>query len=541
MEGIPDLFHTLETVRTYFNPNLAVEGILLTMFDERTNLSKQVAEEIRKSLHAITFDTFVPRSVKLAEAPSFGKPDRPVRYPVERGGSLLESGRGDTPQMTKKALGKGLGAFIPEEFGIIKEERYAELDVDQLKPNPLQPRMKFDEKSIDELAQSIRESGVVQPVLVVQEDGQFKIIVGERRWRAAQKAGLKKIPVMIRNLPLAKQLEISIIENIHREDLNPLEIALAYQKMTQDLNYTQQEIADKVGKDRTSITNYLRLLKLPQEIQDALGGRKPVHGARPGHPGPRGARGPARGLPGDHGQGPVGSKLRKARQQAEGEAAPRPAEPGRPRPSCPSRGPAQGPRDEGPDLGKPEQGGAQDLLFLAGRPEQDIRKDQRSFAMKEKEREILDSKISGLIDQGTELKGDLTFKGSFRIEGNFKGTINSDSLLIIGERGKVEADIKVGQVVINGEIRGNVQASERVEIHSKGRVYRNDPDPEARRGGRRLPRSQLPDDGEAAPPKPGGPKAEDLNGGDGDGDHSGPLCIDAGSRGNRWPLFSENQ
>ena len=173
--------------------------------------------------------------------------------------------------MTKKALGKGLGAFIPEEFGIIKEERYAELDVTQLKPNPLQPRMRFDEKSIDELAQSIRESGVVQPVLVVQEDGQFKIIVGERRWRAAQKAGLKKIPVMIRNLPLAKQLEISIIENIHREDLNPLEIALAYQKMTQDLNYTQQEIADKVGKDRTSITNYLRLLKLPQEIQDALG------------------------------------------------------------------------------------------------------------------------------------------------------------------------------------------------------------------------------------------------------------------------------
>lgn len=173
--------------------------------------------------------------------------------------------------MMKKALGKGLGAFIPEEFGIIKEERYAELDVTQLKPNPLQPRMKFDEDSLNELAQSIRESGVVQPVLVVQEEGHFKIIVGERRWRAAQKAGLKKIPVMIRNLPPEKQLEIAIIENIHREDLNPLEIALAYQKMSQDLNYTQQEIADKVGKDRTSITNYLRLLKLPQEIQDALG------------------------------------------------------------------------------------------------------------------------------------------------------------------------------------------------------------------------------------------------------------------------------
>jgi len=91
--------------------------------------------------------------------------------------------------------------------------------------------------------------------------------------------------------------------------------------------------------------------------------------------------------------------------------------------------------------------------------------------MKEKEREILDSKIAGLIDQGTELKGDLTFKGSFRIEGNFKGTINSDSILIVGERGRVEADIKVGQIVINGEVRGNIQASQRVEVHGKGRVY----------------------------------------------------------------------
>jgi cytoskeletal protein CcmA (bactofilin family) len=91
--------------------------------------------------------------------------------------------------------------------------------------------------------------------------------------------------------------------------------------------------------------------------------------------------------------------------------------------------------------------------------------------MKDKEKEIIDSKIAGLIDQGTELKGDLTFKGSFRIEGYFKGTVTSDSLLIIGERGKVEADIKVGQVIINGEIKGNVQASDKVEIHSKGRVF----------------------------------------------------------------------
>jgi ParB family chromosome partitioning protein len=172
--------------------------------------------------------------------------------------------------MTKKALGKGLGAFIPEEFRILKEERYAEVDVDEIRPNPEQPRVKFDDKTIEELADSIRESGVVQPVLVVPEEDHYKIIVGERRWRAAQKAGLKKMPVLIRNLPKEKQLEVSLIENIHREELGPLEIAHAFQKLISERNYTQQDLAERVGKDRASVANYLRLLKLPQEIQAHL-------------------------------------------------------------------------------------------------------------------------------------------------------------------------------------------------------------------------------------------------------------------------------
>ena len=176
--------------------------------------------------------------------------------------------------MMKKALGKGLGAFIPEEFGILKDERYADLDVDQIRPNPNQPRQRFDEQAIDELAQSIRESGLVQPLLVVPEDDHYQIVVGERRWRAAQKAGLRKVPVLIRTIPKEKQLEFALIENIHREDLNPLEIGLAYQRLTQDLNLTQQEIADKVGKDRTSITNYIRLLKLPEEVRRYLAEEK---------------------------------------------------------------------------------------------------------------------------------------------------------------------------------------------------------------------------------------------------------------------------
>ena len=173
--------------------------------------------------------------------------------------------------MKKKALGKGLNAFIPEEYGILKEEKYAELDIDQLKPNPLQPRLKFSQDSIDELSRSIKESGVLQPIIVAPEADGYRIIVGERRWRAAQRIGLKKIPVLIRIMSNEKQLESSLIENLHREDLNPLEIALAYQKLIQELDYTQEEIAQKVGKDRTSVTNYLRLLRLPKEIQDCLG------------------------------------------------------------------------------------------------------------------------------------------------------------------------------------------------------------------------------------------------------------------------------
>jgi ParB family chromosome partitioning protein len=172
--------------------------------------------------------------------------------------------------MSKKALGKGLGAFIPEEFSILKDERFAEVDLEDVKPNPFQPRMKFDDQTIDELAQSIKETGIVQPVIVAPEEDNYKIIVGERRWRAAQRAGLRKIPVLIRNIPKEKQLEVSLIENIHREELNALEIAQAYQRLIDDHGYAQHELADKVGKDRSSVANYLRLLKLPREIQDRL-------------------------------------------------------------------------------------------------------------------------------------------------------------------------------------------------------------------------------------------------------------------------------
>jgi ParB family chromosome partitioning protein len=172
--------------------------------------------------------------------------------------------------MTKKALGKGLKAFLPEEYGILKEERFLDIAIDQLKPNPLQPRRKWDPESLEELAQSIQDTGILQPLIVVPDGETYRIIVGERRWRAAKKIGLPTIPVLVRNLTEAQQHEAMLIENLQREDLNPIEIANAYQKMIQDFGMTQEEVAQKVGKDRASVANTLRLLKLPAEIQELI-------------------------------------------------------------------------------------------------------------------------------------------------------------------------------------------------------------------------------------------------------------------------------
>ena len=169
--------------------------------------------------------------------------------------------------MKKRALGKGLKAFLPEDYGILKDEKYVDLDVEDLLPNPLQPRQDFDQESIAELANSIRETGILQPLVVVPEGNHYKIVVGERRWRAAQKIGMTKVPAIVRHLSEKEQIEISLVENLQRKDLNPIEIALSYQKLIQELNYTQETVAKKVGKDRASVANTIRLLKLPPEIQ----------------------------------------------------------------------------------------------------------------------------------------------------------------------------------------------------------------------------------------------------------------------------------
>lgn len=172
--------------------------------------------------------------------------------------------------MTRRALGRGLGALLSAEGAATATEHTSEIPITLIDSSALQPRSVFDDVKLDQLAKSISANGVVQPILVRRKGDRFEIIAGERRWRAAEKVGLTKIPAVVRNIPDEKVLEIALIENIQREDLNPIEEARAYGRLIETLGLTQEAVAVRVGRDRSYVTNYLRLLKLPDDIQDLL-------------------------------------------------------------------------------------------------------------------------------------------------------------------------------------------------------------------------------------------------------------------------------
>jgi ParB family transcriptional regulator, chromosome partitioning protein len=172
----------------------------------------------------------------------------------------------------RQALGKGLGALIPDRAQP-EQDRKPSLQtcgIEEIRPNPRQPRKRFDELRIEELAESVRQKGILQPLLVRRQGDGFELIAGERRWRAAQKAGIKEVPIIVRDAPEPEVLELSLIENIQRENLNAIEEGEAYKALIEQFHLTQEEVSQKVGKDRTTVTNTLRLLRLPQEIKDAL-------------------------------------------------------------------------------------------------------------------------------------------------------------------------------------------------------------------------------------------------------------------------------
>lgn len=174
---------------------------------------------------------------------------------------------------TKSVLGRGLGNLLPDEpmASLSGAASIQELSISLIQPNPNQPRREFDEERLEELANSIRALGLVQPI-TVQElgGGQYQIISGERRWRAAQRAGLERLPAYIRPVRAEELMELALVENIQREDLNAIEIALAYQQIIDLQHLKQEELAERVGKKRTTVANYLRLLRLPAEIQLGL-------------------------------------------------------------------------------------------------------------------------------------------------------------------------------------------------------------------------------------------------------------------------------
>jgi len=172
--------------------------------------------------------------------------------------------------MTRKALGRGLGALLSAEGTATATEDASEIPIDLIDPSSLQPRTIFDEAKLAELAQSITANGVVQPLLLRRKGPRYELIAGERRWRAAQLAGLSKVPAVIRSVSDDKVLELALIENIQREDLNPIEEARAYKKLIDSVGLTQETVAERVGRDRSYVTNYLRLLKLPNDLQDLL-------------------------------------------------------------------------------------------------------------------------------------------------------------------------------------------------------------------------------------------------------------------------------
>ena len=167
-------------------------------------------------------------------------------------------------------MGRGLSALISTDQQPAANDEIREIELDLIRPGSQQPRTNFDQAKLDELAQSIRSTGIIQPLLVRPKGGLFELVAGERRWRAAQLAGLPRIPAIVRDIPDERLLEMALVENIQRQELNPIEEAQAYKRLIESLGLTQEEVAHRVGRDRTFVTNYLRVLKLPTDIQKLI-------------------------------------------------------------------------------------------------------------------------------------------------------------------------------------------------------------------------------------------------------------------------------
>ena len=373
LEGLTQLIATINLVRDHLNPDLAITGVLLTMFDGRTNLSTEVAAEVRRHLHEAVFETVVPRSVRLSEAPSHGLPIALYRpeskgaeayrdlaievrgrrpTPVSGNGHVqsangtdraptpdartVDPARGDRRMTVRtdrsaSALGRGLASLIPQRPTIDGGDRRGAARAHRARTRTSRATASTT-PVLEELAASIREHGVLQPVLVTETLDGYQLVAGERRVRAARLAGLERIPALVRQLADRDQLEVALVENVQRADLDPIDEALAYRQLIEEFGLTQEHVAERVGKARATVANTLRLLDLHADVQAAIAdgrlteghgralGGLPVDGqahvARHGHrAGPVG--------PPDRGAGPAAPRAAAARASAASRAAAR--------------------------------------------------------------------------------------------------------------------------------------------------------------------------------------------------------------------------
>ena len=468
LEGISELLATVQRVQGSLNPALQIAGILLTMYDDRTNLSKDVAEEIRSHFAGKVFETVVPRNIRLAEAPSHGLPifqydiksrgrrclsGARARVPAEGGmmaGSIENKAENKTAAK-KRGLGRGLDALI-EKAEPKPDEPVRTLPIDRLHPNRFQPRTRFDDAAIEDLAASIRTQGIIQPLVVTAEGEATPSSPASAAGGRPGRRGSNHVPVVVRQVADDRELlELALVENLQRSDLNPIEEAEAYAALQEKFGLSQEEVAARVGKARTTVTNSLRLLRLPDDVLDLLregrltaGQARPLLGlqdaggtdparrqrrarralrprSRSAWPPPPGRSAPKIEEAGPSGRGPY--------RRRRGAAHPPPADP--------RRDPAAG--QGGPARAAPHPlplGGGADAAFRrtdrAGREPMIFKSDGKQ------------SDLNGFLDGGSHLQGELRFEASFRVDGKLTGTVESEGDLIVGEAGEVDGEVRVG-------------------------------------------------------------------------------------------------
>ncbi|CAM6054215.1 unnamed protein product [Sphagnum tenellum] len=473
LEGLSQLLHTVSLIRQALNPGLLEEGIVLTMFDSRNNLANEVVKEVRSHFGDQVFQTIVPRNVRLSECSSFGKPivlydidskgclaylnlakellaknqnypTRPKPLGLERSeskkGSSTLSSSSSSVQSASSVAAVGSAASVaqtPKEVrgGSKNSLSHAGTSMKKLSRNSLN---RFNRVAL------------FNPLVVRKNPkGGFELIAGERRLRAAKLAGLKQVPIVIRKSTDKEMLELALIENIQRQNLNCVDEALAYFQLLEEFSLTQEELSERVGKDRATVANYLRLLRLPELIIEDLKSQRISFG---------------------HGKALLGLEgaevqIRARNQIVEKHLSVRDTEA--------LVDSFKQNKNSNPQPGKPELD------------------NPMSHRLNHLSRELANKWCTRVEVKGTEkrgrivihyatrqeldriIEGKLCFHGTVRIGGVFRGSIFTPDTLIIGEGARVDAEIEAGTIIISGEVNGTLHAKHRVEIHRPA-IFRGD-------------------------------------------------------------------